>query len=93
MGKKAHIRRSTVKSMLRTNGWYENEFGELKQKITKAEARRRLLRSRSRIQEIFWMSAWDIIDAANQKASDDMLTILDREFVDSVDIAVNLLTD
>lgn len=42
MGKKHRRTRSTIKTSLSKKGWYENEFGELKKRMTKGEARREL---------------------------------------------------
>lgn len=52
MGKKSREKRKAVKSLLR--GWNvsENELGELRFKMTKAEARRRLLARRQAEDEI-----------------------------------------
>lgn len=44
MGRRHREKRAHVKSILRANGLYENEFGEIKKRITKAEARAQILR-------------------------------------------------
>lgn len=43
MGRKHRANRTRVKKELRRLGWYENEFGELQKRLTKAEVRTLLL--------------------------------------------------
>jgi hypothetical protein len=42
MGKKHRRIRTLIKSELREMYWFENEFGELKRRLSKGEARRHL---------------------------------------------------
>ena len=64
MGRRHRVQRAKVKAALCKNGWYENEFGELKKKVSKSEARRRILaaqRTRRQIEA-------EIIDRATREA-------------------------
>lgn len=70
MGNLARTRRAKVKAALRERGWYENELGELKKKMTKAEARKHLL-----FQRYF---EYDIVDRMSKQAIQDIQEYEDR---------------
>lgn len=77
MGKKARERRKKTKALfgkiVRLERWRENEFGELKRRMTKAEARRRLV-----AKVAFAAAERQIVDLLAQKALQEMYAIEDR---------------
>lgn len=83
MGKKARRIRSKVKSLLRAHGWHENELGELKKKMTKAESRMRILRSRA--YEVA------IVDALTETARKEIIELEDALFTQSLNDAIKAL--
>lgn len=87
MGKKARGRRSLVKKTLRVQGWYENELGEIKQRITKADARERLLHRKLLMRQ----AEKEIIDAMNKIARDEVTAVEDARFIESLNDAVKAL--
>lgn len=83
MGKRARRTRAKVKSLLRAHGWKENELGELKKRMTKAEARMRLLRS------LAYEKA--IVDAMTEHARNEIMAIEDAAFTKSIDDALKTM--
>jgi hypothetical protein len=68
MGKKHREVRKALKAETRTleaQGWWENEFGELKKRTTKAEARRGLLR--------WWQRDREAITKASLEAGERLM--------------------
>jgi hypothetical protein len=85
MGNRARKERAKYKAFIRKNGLYENELGELKKRITKAEARRRLVdRFLFRRQYLSMMEA-DIMEAAIQKAHEEIIQIEDARILAELD--------
>lgn len=77
MGNRSRQKRAQVKDMCRQLNYRENEFGELRHKMTKAEARRRFLeqerRKRAAIREV--------VEVCCRQAQEDMHAAEDREFL------------
>ncbi len=75
MGKKHRRIRTLIKSELRKVYWFENEFGELKRRLTKGEARRQLWGKR-----LFLLSAQDeVIRIAVERATRSIQEEEDRK--------------
>jgi len=76
MGNKHRETRAKVKKALRMNGWYENEFGELKHRMTKEEARRALLVAQWRRIQM----ETQIIERVTEKAREEIQAACGAEF-------------
>ena len=68
MGKKARRERSKVKYLAWLRGFKESELGELRPRLTKAEARRRFIR------------AWE----ARMRIQDELLRIISQQAIDDI---------
>jgi hypothetical protein len=73
MGKRSREVRKQVKKLLRHYGVVETELGELKVKMTKAEARRRLLRAELSREEAFQ----SIMETMSRQAMADICAMED----------------
>lgn len=89
MGKKYRRIRSAIKSELRKNGWYENEFGELTKRTTKAEARARLLEKKLFLRK----AEQEIIQLAVERATRDIIEIEDRRVFADIERALETHAD
>jgi hypothetical protein len=76
MGRRHRIYRAQVKKALQHEGWSENEFGELTKRMSKADARRQLLRR---------AYSWDVINAAIKKAHDEICAEEDARVLTEID--------
>jgi hypothetical protein len=89
VGKRARLRRKHVKNELRREvpeGWKENEFGELQKKVSKTEARRRILHA--------WYSTHfenTILQMMCKAAIDDIHAQADANFLAAIGCAVQFL--
>ena len=86
MGLKHRETRKAVKASLRRWGWKENEYGELAQKLSKAEARRRLLQRRQTKWEIA-MPKIDI-EAAREGFMDHLSHLAHESVMASLDAEI-----
>ena len=84
MGRRHRVQRAKIKAALCKNGWYENEFGELKKKISKAEARRRILIAQRRRRQI----EAEIIDRATREAVNSICAEEDARILAELDVLV-----
>lgn len=74
MGKKPRRIRTIIKSKLRKLHWFENEFGELKRRMTKGDARSQLWAKR-----LFLFRAMDdVVKITVERARKDILNEKDR---------------
>lgn len=74
MGKLHRQRRSLVKKLTKPNSIYENEFGELKKRLNKSEAMKKIL-DHIKYENI-------VIDKCIEKARNDIYEIEDKVFLD-----------
>jgi hypothetical protein len=80
MGKKHRRIRTQIKSELRRQGWREDEFGELKRRMTKGDARRHLLGQRL----FFLQTEREIMDIAVEKARQEILEEEDKRIFQEI---------
>jgi hypothetical protein len=77
MGKRHREARKVTKGILRRFGYYQTELGELRESISKAEARRRLLR-RQEVRD-------GILATAMQRAREEIWAIEDARIFAELD--------
>ena len=88
MGKKSRSKRAEVKRFLRKNpGYTTDEFGELKKKVSKQEARERLARGiRMR-----WQVEREIVEVATRTAMNEIQSLEDAKVFRDLDLAAEAL--
>ena len=89
MGKKHRERRKQIKKELRAvpKGWRENEFGELKRKVSKAEARERYLKA----WDLRMKAEMEIIEAAARKVLEEIHAVEDARVFGDISLALEAL--
>lgn len=87
MGKKARERRKKEKAaygkVVRLQRWRETEFGELKRRMTKAEARRQLIAKAA----FFERAEREILERMATVVRDEIHAIEDRRFFAAINYA------
>lgn len=78
MGKKHRCIRTQIKS--ERQGWREDEFGELKKRMTKRDAGRHLLDQRF----LFSQAEREIIDIIVERARQDILEVEDKRIFQEI---------
>lgn len=85
MGKKSRSKRAEVKQFLRKNpGYTTDEFGELKKKVSKQEARERLARGI----RLRWQAEREIVEAAMRTAMNELQSLEDARVFGELDLVV-----
>jgi hypothetical protein len=91
VGQKHREERKHVKAQARAlerQGWYENEFGELKKRTTKANARRWLVRFRRTLDEMTRASleaGEKLLESLRPQARQEILDALSDQIVREMD--------